>query len=112
MFLNLILAASISAPPDPAVVNAWVNPPARDYPACRSHVESGGKAVLAVGVDTPPGAYCVAKLEGFLPGLYECFSEAGVAKMKPLAVPKQMQPAKQFVRQCVNGTCTLIEVTQ
>ena len=103
LILAVVLAAPVQAPAVPQA------PPVRlDYAACVSHVANGGKAVLAVGVDAPPGVYRVASLQGFTQGLYECFLD-GTPKMKPLAVPKPMAgPVKQWVKQCINGVCTLV----
>ncbi len=111
MFQTLLIVAALGQISDPPKIVA--DPPKwkKDYAACVSHVTAGGKAILAVGVDAPPGAYRVASLQDTAPGLWECYPERGRLMMRPLAVPKRMeQPLKQFVRQCVNGVCRLVEV--
>lgn len=109
--MKTILAALLCAGlANGADMQGGVQPVRLDYVACVSHVAQGGKAILAVGVDAPPGAYRVASLQGFTPGLYECFLD-GTPKMRPLAVPKPMAgPVKQWVKQCYNGVCRLVEV--
>ena len=112
MFAPLLLSFVLAAPPH-APTQPPQAPPVKvlDYAACLLHVEAGGKAILAVGVDSPPGAYRVATLGDFAPGLWECFLD-GTPKMRPLAVPKAMEPpAKQYRKVCRNGVCTLEEVS-
>ncbi len=76
-----------------------------DYDACKAFVEAGGKCVLAVGVNPPPGAYSTSTLKGIAPGLYECsLDKAGVPCMGVLQAPQQMAAPQQFGGQ-FRGTC-------
>ncbi len=108
----LFLLAAVSAPPDPAVTTAWYSPKATalHYDACVDFVEAGGKAVLAVGVPAPPGAYSVDRLDDTKPGLYACFRQNGRAVFQPLVVPQKMEAPEpvQFFQpagNCVGGRC-------
>lgn len=108
MYATLILLAALAAPqqaPKPPQA-----PPLRDYAACTAHVAAGGRAILAVGVPAPPGAYYVATLEDRSPGLWECFQLNGKLMMQVVPKPMEAQPIRRVIRECVNGVCREVEV--
>jgi hypothetical protein len=108
----LILSLAIGEPPQaPPIGEPPQAPPINNYRACRRHVEAGGRAILAVGIDAPPGAYRVDSLEATAPGLWECYLKNGRLMMEPLKVPQKMPgPVKRLVKQCIDGVCRLVEV--
>lgn len=77
MMLPIEPPAAYDTPPAAYVVKAED----RDYAACLAAVLAGTRCTLAVGV--PDRAdYATTTLTGIAPGVYDCWCENGVPKMK------------------------------
>ena len=92
----LILSLALGLPPQA--------PPLNDYTACRAAVVAGKSVTLAVGV-TVTADYHTATLEGFQPGVYQCYPESGRPVMRIVSAIKSA-PIVQFLNgNCPSGQC-------
>jgi len=118
MFQTLILVAALGQADPPRV---QPDPPKmgdqNPYEWFRQSILRGERGYLAVGVPDIWGKTYQnhARVEsgylGMKDGLYECYRDrTGKAVMIPFTVPQRMEPVKRLVKQCIGGTCRLIEV--